>query len=331
MTEIDSYKYWLAQLEGKSESTKELYTIYFGKFLEYTNLTPNHLIELQRKAMEGDGDPREDQVVESMVRKWLADMKGVKSAGTRKAMLTAVRSFFTLNFHPLRMLRSDVPQGESVGSRIPEKDEVIHIADAGKWKYRAAVMFLKDSGLRISDVVKVMWEDKVDLGDGFWNFNLVTQKKHVQACAFVGPETTRLLEQFPTKTGRIFRTAKEHMDDQVNHLIKKAGIQGVSAHGLRKYFKTSLQTARVPEEYILRMMGKKASVYSETRRSQLFEAYQKAYPELSLYAQKEREEEAKALRARVVELERDSQAFGEIIEVLRDPDKMKKFLDWLKE
>ena len=50
------------------------------------------------------------------------------------------------------------------------------------------------------------------------------------------------------------------------------------------------------------MMGKKASVYSESRRSQLFEAYKNAYPELSIYAQKEREEEVKGLRGEVASL-----------------------------
>jgi len=239
--------------------------------------------------MEGNGDPRENQIVENKVRAWLASERGNKSNATRRAMLTAVRSFFSLNQHPLRMLRRDTPQGESEGSRIPERKEVIRMADAAKWKYRGAVMFLKDSGLRISDVVRVRWEDFQDMGDGFWHFNIMTQKKQVQACAFIGPETTRLLNQFKTKTGRVFKTAKEHMCDEVNALTKKAGLEGVSAHGLRKYFVTSMQSARVPEQYYLHMMGKKSSVYSEKRRSTLFEAYRKAYSTLSLYAGEEQQ------------------------------------------
>jgi len=290
MSKIDSYKYWVDQLEGTSAATKELYTIYFKKFCEFTGLTPDQLIELQRKAMEGNGDPRENQIVENKVRAWLASERVNKSNATRRAMLTAVRSFFILNQHPLKLLRRDSPQGESEGSRIPEKDEVIRMADAAKWKYRAAVMFLKDSGLRISDVVRVKWEDFKDMGEGFWHFNIMTQKKQVQACAFIGPETTRLLEQFKTKTGRVFKTAKDHMGDEVNALTQRASLEGVTAHGLRKYFVTSMESARVPEQYYLHMMGKKSSVYSEKRRSELFDAYKKAYPELSLYAQKDREE-----------------------------------------
>lgn len=303
MSKFDSYKYWLDQLEGRSAATKELYTIYFKKFCEYAKATPDALVEMQRKAMEGNGDPRENHVVESKVRAWIASERDSKSTQTRKSMLTAVKSFFTLNLHPLRMLRMDVPQGESKGSRIPEKEEVILMADAAKWKYRAAVMFLKDSGLRISDVVRVRWEDRVDMGSGFWNFNLLTRKKQVQACAFVGPETTRLLEQFKTKTGRIFKTAKEHMGDEINVLTKKAELEGVTAHGLRKYFLTSMEHARVPEQYYLHMMGKKSSVYSEKRRSELFKEYKRGYPELSIYAVQERDKQLQEQAKKIASLE----------------------------
>jgi len=174
--------------------------------------------------------------------------------------------------------------------------------DASKWKYRASIMFLKDSGLRVSDLVRLRWEDKVDMGDGFWNFNLITEKRKVTACAFVGPETTRLLEQFKTKSGRIFDADKGTVNRGVNLIIEKAGVEGVSAHGLRKYFVTSMEHARVPEQYYLHMMGKKSSVYSEKRRSELFKAYRDAYPELNVYAG-QTDEQITELRGKLQEKE----------------------------
>jgi len=302
MPEIDSYHYWLDQLVNRSKTTQKIYKLYLKKFLEYTEATPNELIAMQRKALASNGDPRENHVVESKVRGWLAELKKEKSPSTCRQAYNSVRSFFTLNEHPLRMRRQDMPEGESVGSRIPEKDEVVKIADASKWKYRALIMFLKDSGLRISDAVRVKWEDKIDLGDGFWNFNLITEKRKIAAHAFVGPETTRLLNQFKTQKGRIFKTTRANVDKQLNKIIRRAKIQGVSAHGLRKYFVTSLQHARVPQEYILKMMGKKSSVYSEKRRSELFRAYRKAYPELSIYAAKQQTEELEKLKKELLEL-----------------------------
>jgi len=321
MADIDSLEYWYDQLQGRSKSTRVVYKLYFRQFCEFSGKGPNELIELQRRALASNGDPRENHMVENLVRQWLVSMKESKSAATRQMGLSSVKSFFELNEHPLRMKRMDRPRGESVGSRIPTKEEVIRVADVGKWKYRAAVMFLKDSGLRISDVVRVRWEDKADMGDGFWNFNLLTQKRQVKACAFVGPETTRLLTQFKDKQGRIFKTTRDNMKHQLSRLIHTAEIEGVTAHGLRKYFNTQLQHARVLEEYRLKMMGKKVSVYSETRREELFQEYKRAYPELSLYAQQNQTEEIEALKKKVNELmearEQEDQILGRIESQMR--------------
>jgi len=92
------------------------------------------------------------------------------------------------------------------------------------------------------------------------------------------------------------------MNRELNRIIDNAGVQNVSAHGLRKYYVTSLQHARVPQEYILRMMGKRNSVYSESRRSELFEMYRKAYPELSIYAGRQQTEELEKLKEELLEL-----------------------------
>ena len=331
-TEIDSFNFWMDQLATRSPSTRMSYQIYFSQFVEYVAKTPNQLIELQRKALASDGDPRENFFVETEVRQWLAELHEAKSASTCRTALSAVKSFFDLNLHPLRLSRRDRPQGDSQGSRIPEREEVIRIADASKWKYRAGCMFLKDSGLRISDVVRVKWSDLEDMGEGVWHFNIMTKKRNILACSFVGPETTRLLEQFKTKTGRVFRTGPDNFNDQINAVIKTAGIEGVTAHGLRKYFKSSLEHARVPEQHILFMMGKKSDVYSENRRSELLKEYKGAYQELSIYVVKEQMEEIENLKKqleiskttvetqskRLAELERLAKKFQhpKIIEVL---------------
>ena len=304
MTGIDSFDYWMQQLESRSLSTRRVYSSYFTKFCEYVDLSPNQLIETQRQALASRGDPRENHQIENQVRAFMNSMKESHSASTRRQVLASVKSFFDLNLHPLRLSVLDRPRGDSLGSRTPEKEEVVMIADAGKWKYRAAIMFLKDSGLRVSDVVRLKWKEKVSMGGGFWNFSLITQKRAVQACAFVGPETTRLLEQFKTKTGRIFRTGAENFDVMVNLQIKRAGVEGVTAHGLRKYFVTSLEHARVPKDQIWHMCGKKSSVYSEKRRSELFKSYRDAYFELSVYYQREQQEEVDSLRRELAEIKR---------------------------
>ena len=284
MGEIDSYEYWLTQLSGKSEATQNVYIIYFRQFLGYVELTPNELIELYDETKKNGDDPREKEAVELKVRLWLNGLKKIKSPATCKQAYASVRSFFDLNRRPLFLLRQDKPKGRSEGSRIPEKKEVIKIADASKSKYRAAIMVLKDSGLRCSDVVRLRWENKIDMGEGFWHWKLTTQKTGMTAMVFIGPEATRLLNQFQQKTGRLFAASCKTFNKKINRLISAAGINDLSAHGLRKFFVSSMQAARVPEQNYLRMMGKVSSLYSENRRSELFEVYKNAYEKLSIYS-----------------------------------------------
>ena len=284
MAEINSYEYWLTQLSGRSEATQAVYKIYFRQFCEFMECQPNDLIKKYDESKSRAVDPREQYEIEFQVRQWLNELKKTKSDATIKQAYISVNSFFSLNRRPLLFMSQDKPSAKSNGSRIPEKKEVIGIADTAKSKYRAAVMVLKDSGLRCSDVVQLRWEDKVDMGDGFWHWRLETQKTGQVAMVYVGPEATRLLGQFKNKTGRIFGASRNTFNKKINRLIRMAGIKDLTAHGLRKYYVSSMQAARVPEQNYLTMMGKSASVYSENRRSELFQVYTKAYPKLSIYS-----------------------------------------------
>jgi integrase len=282
--EIDSYQYWMNKLAGKSPNTLKTYRSLFANFLGYIKMTPNELIALKQKCNGSNADPRECAIVEDRVLDWINNGLGnSKSSATKRTGLAVVMCFFNCNKHPLSLDKNDYERADSVGSRIPTKEEIAKIADCTTgWKFRAAVIVLKDSGLRCSDLRKLIWEAKQDLGDGFWHWTIVTEKRNVKAEVFIGPEATRLLANFKTKQGRIFPTSTVVMNFRLNEAIRKAKIQGVTAHGLRKFHTTSLQHGRVPDAYILAMEGKRTSVYSETRPDVLFEAYKNAYKELSL-------------------------------------------------
>jgi integrase len=280
-------------------------------FLEWSGKTPNGLISMQRKAMRGNGDPRLNHEVENLVRKWISYLGESKKPATCRTALNAVRNFFMANEHPLRILRKDIPQGATQGSNVPEREDVIKMADASTWKYRAIIMFLKDSGLRISDVVRLRWEDMQDMGDGFWHFTIETEKKGIVAMSFVGPETTRVLARAQKKEGRIFPARPQFVTKKLSQAIKSCGLTGIYGHGLRKYFYASMQEARVPEHIILLMMGKKSSEYGQRRVSELLKYYKDAYSKLGIYGQvktnlkiRRQEAQIKKLRERVDELTR---------------------------
>jgi len=332
MGEINSYEYWLTQISGRSKATQDVYKIYFRQFLNFTESSPNELIEKYDAVKNGAADPRERALMENKVTQWLNHLKKSKSPATVRMAYTAVKSFFDLNRRPLSFMPQDKPKKKSRGSRIPEKKEVIKIADTAKSKYRAAVMVLKDSGLRCSDVVRLRWEDRVDMGGGFWHWRLETQKTGEEAMIFIGPESTRLLKQFKNKEERLFAATRNTFNKKVNRIIRAAGVKDLTAHGLRKYYVSCMQAARVPEQNYLVMMGKAASVYSENRRSELFEVYKKAYPKLSIYSP---ESKAVADLAReVTELQKEnldlkSQLNGqrpEMVQLRRELDELKTTL-----
>lgn len=244
----------------------------------------DELIELQKKVSR-TGDRRDNRALEGKLLGFMKHMedKGY-SIGTRKMAYASVLSFFECNSYPLDMHPHDRPTGEGKGSDIPDKKDIEKMVYAAKSRgYRAAIYALKDSGLRISDLVRLKWSDTVDLGEGFWGWKVLTKKRKVQATPFVGPETTQALKLLDRKDERVFPIKAEVLANAVNEIIKRTGLKGITAHGLRKYFNVELQAARVPKEWRYQMMGKKVGAYDENRLSKLFEAYKEVYGYLRIH------------------------------------------------
>ena len=249
--------------------------------------------------------------------------------GSRRIAYSSIMSFFDHNQYPLRMKSGDRPSGEGLGSRIPEKAEVLKLVNTAKSRrHRSVILFLKDSGLRLSDVVKLKWKDIRDYGEGFWGFKLITRKRGVKALAFIGYETTESLKQLKRKSERIFPMTAKTLSNAISVLIEEAALEpGLSAHGLRKFFNAELQSARVPKEWRYIMMGKKFGVYDENRITKLLQAYKENYQTLTIFGVGEKrvrdlEKEVADLRAELdqrtkiyVEKLRE---YGEIVETFKE-------------
>lgn len=323
LVDIDAMRFWVTQLSNRDKDTVDGYKVYFLKFCEWLGKGPNELIEMKKQALEHNGDRRENMVLEGKVKQfmshlekdavWYTDRRNRKGKrtgyglGTRKIAFAAIVSFFDLNQYPLSMKRGDRPTGDAIGSRIPEKSEIVKLVNTAKSRrYRAIILFLKDSGLRLSDVVKLRWRDIQDFGEGFFGFRLITAKRKVKALPFVGPETTEALKQLPHKKKRIFPVNTAYLSAAISELIREAGLnEGFTAHGLRKYFNTELEAARVPKEYRYAMMGKRTSVYDENRQTRLFQIYKQNYDHLRIFGVVDREEEIESLKETIRDQQRE--------------------------
>ena len=277
--------YWSEQIVNRSEGTKRMYQYHFNKFLNWIGKKPDDLIELQQNSLESTGDPRENNVLEAQVRKYLHYLqeKG-NSDSHRRLALASIKSFFSSNYCSLKMNSGDSPKGEAMGSEIPEKEDIIRMIRFAKSQiYRTAILCLKDSGLRVSDLVRLRWKDIVDLGDGFYSFKIVTKKRKVVATPFLGEEATSMLNILNRKDERIFPISSNTLSNAICNICKEAELKKLSAHGLRKFFNVELQQARIPREWRYQMMGKKTGAYDENRSGTLFEAYKEAYNHLRIY------------------------------------------------
>lgn len=336
MAQIDAMEYWIDQLCNRSEKTQRIYKFYLLKFVSWIGKTPNQLIEMQKCSLENEGDRRENMVLESKVKEFMEYIKPNYAIGSQKLAYAAVLSFFDLNQYPLNMKRGDRPSGEGIGSRIPEKTEIVKLVNTAKSRrHRAAILLLKDSGLRISDVVRLKWDGIQDFGDGFWGWKIISQKRKVKAIPFVGPETTSALKQLKRKSDRIFPINAKTLSNAIGELIDEASLEkGLSAHGLRKFFNAELQAARVPKEWRYAMMGKKFGEYDENRHKRLFKAYREAYAHLSVYAVVEQAEEIKDLRNRYEALLNNTKKIQPLVDFVqttfKNEEELQQFINMLR-
>jgi len=303
---MESLTVWNGSLANRSESAKFQYTHYFQRFAEWTGKTPDELRELKWQE-DQSSKPWERNQVENLARKYLGSIEEQYSCSTQKAVLNAIRSFFSANGLKLNLTRNDRPVGCAKGSRVPKREEIKTIVDnTESLRNRALILFLKDSGLRQSDVAKLKWRDLKDYDDGFFGVEIETKKKGILARAFIGAETSRIL--FLYKEKRIQGTEKiapennieEHaifaLYDNPKKTLKPrlmswevlrsipSGIEGLSAHGLRKFWEQNSHYEH--EAYQKQMNGRalteveKAYFWKET--DELLQMYKNNYDQLRI-------------------------------------------------
>ena len=319
MPDIDSMQFWMDELANRSEGTKEKYKGHFLKFVKWINKSPNELIEIQRRSRRKTEDPRKNRVLESKMKAYLHHLEEEGLApSTCRLAYASIKSFFSANFFPLQLNSQDRPRGESEGSGIPEKDNIMTLLNGAKSRQsRAVILFLKDSGLRVSDVVRVKWNDLTDFGDGFYGFKILTKKRKIQATAFIGPETSEALKHLDRKNKRIFPTTAKTLSNVICKIMHDTGFSDMTAHGLRKFYNVELQAARVPKEWRYQMMGKKVEAYDEKRTRKLFEAYSNAYNHLQIYGSK--------VNGRIKALEKENEKLQEQLK-----DMQQEIANWKK-
>ena len=290
--DYESVKYWMESLVNRSVNTKKSYLTSMSQFCSFVGLNPDEIYEERKKDLEKKDDPRNGHRFENKLKAWIATLeKNGYTPSTQRTRFEGVVSFFEQNYIKLDLRRTDGPSGESVGKRAPTKEELRQVLRRVSPHVRRLLLFLRDSGWRLGDVLHIKGDQVTDMGEGWWNIKAITQKRGVYANGFVGPDATKEFRELPKKGELLFKDRKssgvKSLTSTSETLSRYLGDE-VSAHGLRKYFYRTLQNPElhIHETWIRQLMGKKLRAsdkpYVESRTEKLFEAYKRAYPLLSV-------------------------------------------------
>jgi len=352
-----SIQVWEASLATRAESTKQNYLKSFKDFMEWTRLTPDQLREMKWEEDQA-GKPWERSKVENLLRQYLKTLDGY-SCNTQRCVYTGVRSFFEANGVPLNLKRQDRPSGCAFGSKTITQEEIHKIYSAAEYlRDKALIMFLKDTGLRLSDAAKLDWKDLKEYPSGFMGFEIQTQKKKTKARGFVGPETTTILKIYKRKRMEgtqklppeenitehpVFslfsdpskRLRPSYISDLIGSIISLAGVDDATPHGFRKFWEQNIHVENIAYQKQLngRALTEVERAYFWKETPELFEMYKANYRNLMIARQefkevedrlrREYEREIKALKNRIYELERKE---NEMKQIRDDLDELRKFV-----
>ena len=314
-------QYWQSELANKEEGTKQRYQEYFNEFLSFVGKTPDELI-VQRQQDLLNPDRKIQRRIESLLLAFLAKKKAEGYAvATRQIYFASIRSFFEIHYFPLIMRKGDYPTGDSNGVKRATKEAILKVLNnkhqRNKLTIKALMLFIKDSGLRVSDVRRLNYGDiakQLENGETTIQLNIITEKTNLLAKTFIGEEAIQALKEYLearkqgskdsrnvepeiiTKDSPLFKVwtkgeIKRYSRHSLSSLMREAFVNvnedRMSAHSLRKKLQTDLEKAGINSNWIDQILGHQLinsrDAYSLPTDEELKEAYMKAYRYIKVY------------------------------------------------
>lgn len=158
-----SVKYWMDSLPGKDGpcTTKYVWKHHVKRFCDWIGKTPDQLINERKEHLKSE-DKRVNHQVEMDVKRFLSYLEDEGlSPATIRAYFMGIRNFYKRNYLELAFFRGDAPQSHTVreGARASSKDDIRKMLEVSNPRVRALILFLKDTGLGESDLVKLKLKD----------------------------------------------------------------------------------------------------------------------------------------------------------------------------
>ena len=299
-----SWKLWDSALKRRSPRTARIYLRHFTNFMKAIKMNSEQYYDAYTKA-----SGREKIALQSMVldRVQALEDEGYSTSASHQT-IKAVSSFLRSNGEAFTTVEKH--KRYSQGSRIIEKSEIqLLLEKTTHWRNKAMIMALRDSGLRVSDLAQFTYghlSECLRKGVDFCIFTLVQEKTNQQAKVCLGFESLEYIGKWIDErqnSGEDLKSdsplwvtvnsrpdigvaigeklSKYSISSRIRAIITNAGITGVSAHSLRKYFITRMMLSGFHESLIKILIGKangeSKSPYINYSDKQLLEEYKKHY------------------------------------------------------
>jgi integrase len=332
---------WMDYTESLGKDTRALYFRRLAEAMEYIGVKDHdELYGLQLQCLKSD-DPRDRQTLENKVVNLVNQVvrDGRLKGSSARDYVKAMSSFMKAMGLPFHVDSKRLPKFSNLGRKIILREQIRVIYEKPGTEFwhrnRALTMFLKDSGLRISDVRRYNVCDYLDAPTfqhetgTFKDMGAIaTQKTSEYAYVYLGPETVEAVDAYleQRKAGAheplfLDRDGKRMTSDALTQLFMRLSerlLDGdrIGAHSFRKFQQTQLEAAGVNGNWIKRYQGRKVKdstgVYSNPQDipGQLLETYIEHYDALKVYEVKqalekrieERDDEVQQLRRTIEEM-----------------------------
>jgi integrase len=312
-----AFQYWQNELATKGKATKQKYRAYFEEFLGFIGKNPDELI-VQRQQDLLNPDRKIQRRIESQLMAFIAKKKANNYAvATQQIYFAAIRSFFEIHYFPLIMRRGDYPKGDSNGVKRATNEAILKVLNNKTRNIvtiKPLILFIKDTGLRVSDVRRLKYGDitsQLEKGNKIIQINIITQKTKLLAKTFMGEESIHALKEYfearkkgsrnvapetITRNSPLFKCwargeVRQIQRHSLSSLIREAFVnvneERITAHSLRKKLQTELEKAGINSNWIDQILGHKLinsrDAYSLPTDEELRDAYTKAYPYIKVF------------------------------------------------
>jgi integrase len=311
-------------IESLKESTQIGYANSWAKFLEFTGLTGDHILESRKIDKEFYWE-RKVLEFRSWMEKQVSRVYNKPYGGkTASAYANVARAFFSHNRLPLKFIKSEAQRMKEGRPRFEDYrftvDEIKRMAYVANVQEKYVVTAGKSFGLRASDFMPLtrgQLEPYINREPPIFIGELVTQKEGVEAFPFIDSDAQPVIKAMFEKmnaegrtdpTERMLKFTHERQLTRIlTRLAKRSGIntgnKRIRFHCLRKFLCDRLASS-MSESKWKQIVGKKISESAYVSPDSLRDDYAKAMMDTTFTKPEEMSEIAKLeiLRAKAREL-----------------------------